>query len=142
LFYRLNVFPIDLPPLLERREAILPLAEFFSKKFAAAFGKKTDGFSHSAESALLEYEWPGNIRELRNVIERALIISSGRIEAQHLNLESVSQAPPAAGGLLKACERETIRNVLSEVKENRKKAAELLGISVRTLQYRIKEYGL
>ena len=142
LFYRLNVFPIDLPPLLERREAILPLAEFFSKKFAAAFGKKTDGFSLSAESALLEYDWPGNIRELQNVIERALILSSGRIEAQHLNLENVSRASPAAEGLLKACERETIRNVLSEVKGNRKKASEMLGISVRTLQYRIKEYGL
>ncbi len=142
LFYRLNVFPIDLPPLLERREAILPLAEFFSKKFAAAFGKKTDGFSLSAESALLEYDWPGNIRELQNVIERALILSSGRIEVQHLNLENESQAPPEAGGLLKACERETINNVLSGVKGNRKKAAEMLGISVRTLQYRIKEYGL
>lgn len=142
LFYRLNVFPIDLPPLLERREAILPLAEFFSKKFAAAFGKKTDGFSLSAESALLEYDWPGNIRELRNVIERALILSSGRIEVQHLNLENASQPPPVAGGLLKTCEQETIRNVLSEVKGNRKKAAEMLGISLRTLQYRIKEYGL
>jgi len=142
LFYRLNVFPIDLPPLLERPEAIIPLAEFFSKKFASVFGKKTDGFSPSAESALLEYDWPGNIRELQNVIERALILSSGRIEVQHLNLENATQAPPVAGGLLKACEQETIRNVLSEVKGNRKKAAEMLGISVRTLQYRIKEYEL
>ena len=104
--------------------------------------KKTDGFSLSAESALLEYDWPGNIRELRNVIERALILSSGRIEVQHLNLENASQPPPVAGGLLKTCEQETIRNVLSEVKGNRKKAAEMLGISLRTLQYRIKEYGL
>jgi DNA-binding NtrC family response regulator len=142
LFYRLNVFPIRLPPLVERREAILALAEFFAEKFAAAFGKKMDGFTPSAKSALLEYGWPGNIRELQNVIERALILSSGKIDVLHLNLETPTQTPPAAEGLLKASERETIRKILSEVGGNRKRAAEILGISVRTLQYRIKEYGL
>ncbi|MBN1842881.1 MAG: sigma-54-dependent Fis family transcriptional regulator [Deltaproteobacteria bacterium] len=142
LFYRLNVFPVRLPPLVERREAILPLADFFAKKFAAAFGKKMDGFTPSARSALLEYGWPGNIRELQNVIERALILSSGKIDVLHLNLETPTQTQPAAEGLLKASERETIRKILSEVGGNRKRAAEILGISVRTLQYRIKEYGL
>ncbi len=142
LYYRLNVFPVDLPPLSERREAILPLAEFFVGKLAVAFGKKSDGFSTSAESALLEYDWPGNIRELQNVIERALILSSGRIEAHHLNLEKISQTSPPAEGLLKTREQEIIRKALSEVKGNRKKAAEILGISIRTLQYRVKEYGL
>jgi DNA-binding NtrC family response regulator len=142
LYYRLNVFPVDLPRLSERREAILPLAEFFVGKFAVAFGKKSDGFSTSAESALLEYDWPGNIRELQNVIERALILASGRIEAHHLNLEKISQTSPPAEGLLKTREQEIIRKALSEVKGNRKKAAEILGISIRTLQYRIKEYGL
>lgn len=141
-FYRLNVFPVRLPPLVERREAILPLAEFFAKKFAAAFGKKMDSFTPSAKSALLEYGWPGNIRELQNVIERALILSSGKIDVLHLNLETPTGTPPAAEGLLKASERETIRKILSEVGGNRKRAAETLGISVRTLQYRIKEYGL
>ena len=142
LFYRLNVFPISLHPLVERREAILPLAEFFSKKFAAAFAKKIDGFTPSAKSALLEYDWPGNIRELQNVIERALILSGREIDAHHLNLENPAATPPLAGGLLKTRERETIRNILSEVGGNRKRAAEILGISIRTLQYRIKEYGL
>ena len=142
LFYRLNVFPISLPPLVERREAILPLAEFFSKKFAAAFGKKIAGFTPSAKSALLEYHWPGNIRELQNVIERALILSSQEIDAHHLNLQALTESPPPADGLLKTRERETIRKILSEVGGNRKRAAEILGISIRTLQYRIKEYGL
>ena len=139
-FYRLNVFPISLPPLVERREAIFPLAEFFSKKFSATFGKKIDGFTPSAKSALHEYDWPGNIRELQNVIERALILSDRKIDAHHLNLENL-MAPPAEG-LLKTRERETIRKVLSETGGNRKKAAQTLGISIRTLQYRIKEYGL
>ena len=140
LFYRLNVFPISLPPLVERREAILPLAEFFSKKFAATFGKKIDDFTPSAKSALLEYDWPGNIRELQNVIERALILTDREIDAHHLNLENPMATP--AEGLLKTRERETIRKVLSEVGGNRKMAAQTLGISIRTLQYRIKEYGL
>ncbi len=142
LFYRLNVFPISLPPLVERREAILPLAEFFVKKFAVTFAKKIDGFTPSAKSALLEYDWPGNIRELQNVIERALILSGREIDAHHLNLENPMATSPLAEGLLKTRERETIRNILSEVGGNRKRAAEILGISVRTLQYRIKEYGL
>jgi DNA-binding NtrC family response regulator len=142
LYYRLNVFPVDLPPLSERREAILPLAEFFVGKFAVAFGKKSDGFSPSAESALLGYDWPGNIRELQNVIERALILASGGIEAHHLNLENISQTSPPAEGLLKTREQEIIRKALSDVKGNRKRAAEILGISIRTLQYRVKEYGL
>ena len=140
LFYRLNVFPISLPPLVERSEAILPLADFFLKKFAVSFGKKIEGFTPSAKSALLEYGWPGNIRELQNVIERALILTDREIDAHHLNLENAMATP--AEGLLKTRERETIRKVLSEVGGNRKKAAQILGISIRTLQYRIKEYGL
>jgi DNA-binding NtrC family response regulator len=140
LFYRLNVFPISLPRLVQRREAILPLAEFFSKKFAGTFGKKIDGFTPSAKSALLEYDWPGNIRELQNIIERALILTDRKIDAHHLNLENPMSTP--GEGLLKTREREAIRKVLSEVGGNRKKAAQTLGISIRTLQYRIKEYGL
>ncbi len=142
LFYRLNVFPITLPPLAERQEAILPLADFFVAKFARAFNKKTAGFTTQAQSALLEYAWPGNIRELQNIIERAVILASGEIDVHHLNLESILEAPSSPEGLLKMNEMETIRKVLSEAGGNRKKAAQILGISLRTLQYRIKEYGL
>ena len=142
LYYRLSVVRIHLPPLRERDGDTPLFAAFFLNRFNREMGKSISGFSPDALSVLRSHDWPGNIRELQNVIERALILSSGRIKAHHLNLENVSQAPPAAGGLLKACERETIRNVLSEVKGNRKKASEMLGISVRTLQYRIKEYEL
>ncbi len=141
LFYRLNVFPLSLPSLAERPEVIIPLANFFVEKFARAFGKKITGISPDAQSAITEYGWAGNIRELQNIIERAVILSSGEIGMADLNLESLAEATPA-NGLLRSVERETIQKVLAEAGGNRKKAAQVLGISVRTLQYRIKEYGL
>jgi two-component system, NtrC family, response regulator AtoC len=140
LFYRLNVFPINLPPLTDRPEAIIPLAEFFVSKFAQSLGKKAPSFSPEAKKLLGVYHWPGNIRELQNVIERAVILSQTIIDPENLNIE----APPksTAGGLLETNEREMIRKILDDTGGNRKKAAEVLGISLRTLQYRIKEYGL
>ncbi|OGW46642.1 MAG: hypothetical protein A2Y66_03630 [Nitrospirae bacterium RBG_13_41_22] len=142
LFYRLNVFPITLPALVERREAIIPLAEFFVKKFAASLNKKITGLTEAAKSQLVNYYWPGNIRELQNVIERAAILSKGEIDVQHLNLEIPKEQSQVQGGLLQMNEKDMIRKVLAEVQGNRKKAAQILGISLRTLQYRIKEYGL
>jgi len=142
LYYRLNVFPVALPSLAERREAILPLAEYFLKKFAAAIGKSISGFSPGALLALENYPWPGNVRELQNVIERAVILARGEIDAKHLNLEPPRAPLVSAESILKANERDTIRKVLDEVGGNRKQAAQILGISLRTLQYRIKEYGL
>jgi DNA-binding NtrC family response regulator len=142
LYYRLNVFPIALPTLKERSEAILPLAEYFASKYGASFGKKIAGFNELAKVALLTYRWPGNIRELQNVIERAVILSGGVIDVPLLNLEIDPEASDVASGLLKLGERELISKTLAETGGNRKKAAEILGISLRTLQYRIKEYGL
>jgi transcriptional regulator with GAF, ATPase, and Fis domain len=142
LFYRLNVFPISLPPLADRPEAILPLADYFVHKFGDAFGKKLVGFTERAQSDLLKYGWPGNIRELQNIIERAVILASREIDTHHLNIESSNDDEAAADGLLQKVEKETIQKVLSEVGGNRKKAAQVLGISLRTLQYRIKEFGL
>ncbi len=142
LYYRLNVFPIALPTLKERSEAILPLAEYFASKFGASFGKKISGFTEDAKSALLAYRWPGNIRELQNVIERAVILSSGLIDKTQLNLETSLGSTDAADGLLKLGEKELIRKTLLETKGNRREAAEILGISLRTLQYRIKQYEL
>jgi len=142
LYYRLNVFPLHLPSLTERREAIIPLAEYFAGKFSASLAKKISGISSEAQSILLGYAWPGNIRELQNVIERAVILSSRQIESRHLNIESPAEVSPNGEGLLQINEREIIQKVLKEVGENRKQAAEKLGISLRTLQYRIKEYGL
>lgn len=142
LFYRINVFPIDLPPLYERREAIVSLAEYFAGKFAAAFGKKITGFSREATHALLRYAWPGNVRELQNVIERAVILTSGEIDVRQLKLDLAVESTLEGEGALRSNEREMIRKVLAETAGNRTQAARILGISLRTLQYRIKEYGL
>ena len=142
LYYRLNVFPIELPPLSERRETIVPLAEYFTGKFAAAFGKRITGFSPDATRALRQYAWPGNVRELQNVIERAVILASGEIDLRHLKLDLAVETPVEGEGTLRTNERETIRKVLADTAGNRTQAARILGISLRTLQYRIKEYGL
>lgn len=142
LYYRLNVFPIALPTLKERSEAILPLAEYFASKFGASFGKKISGFTEDAKAALLAYRWPGNIRELQNVVERAVILSSGLIDKTHLNLETSLGATDGADGLLKLGEKELIRKTLLETRGNRRQAADILGISLRTLHYRIKQYKL
>ncbi len=142
LFYRLNVFPIVLPSLIERKEAIITLAEFFVKKFSASQAKKITGITDNAKSMLLKYGWPGNIRELQNVIERAVILAEGEINKHNLNLETTKEPISSFEGVLQMNEKETIQKVLAEVEGNRKKAAQILGISLRTLQYRIKEYGL
>jgi len=142
LYYRLNVFPITLPPLADRREAILPLADYFLKKFSVASGKTVDRFTPEARTAMENYPWPGNVRELQNVIERAVILAQGEIDARHLNLEPPRAPVVPVESILKANETETIRKVLAEVGGNRKRAAHILGISLRTLQYRIKEFGL
>ena len=141
LYYRLNVFPLRLPSLAERADAILPLADYFRSKYAARFGKRVERFSDAARIDLRRYAWPGNIRELQNVVERAVILARGEIDPGHLNLESGPACLPG-NGELKDVERETIERVLRETAGNRRKAAAALGISLRTLQYRLKEYGL
>ncbi len=142
LYYRLNVFPNPLPPLADRREAILPLADYFLKKFVIASGKAVDRFTPEARTAMENYPWPGNVRELQNVIERAVILAHGEIDVRHMNLEQRGAPVVSDGSNLKVNERETIGKVLAEVGGNRKRAAHILGISLRTLQYRIKEFGL
>jgi len=141
LFYRLNVFPLRLPALAERADAVIPLADFFRSKFSARFGKQVDRFTAAAQEGLRNYAWPGNIRELQNVVERAVILARGEIDIDQLSLEPAAACRPGKGGL-KAVEHEEIERVLRETAGNRRKAAAELGISLRTLQYRLKEYGL
>jgi transcriptional regulator with GAF, ATPase, and Fis domain len=140
LFYRVHGFPIHLPPLVERPEVIIPLAEYFLGQTVASTGRRTS-LSAAAREALLRYPWPGNIRELKNVIERAAILAHGEIGASHLGLETGATIP-APESPLAAGEREVIRKALAQNRGNRKETARMLGISLRTLQYRVKEYGL
>ncbi|MDZ4165011.1 MAG: sigma-54 dependent transcriptional regulator [Smithellaceae bacterium] len=142
LFYRLNVFPIALPRLRERREAILPLARYFMDRFAENLGKGLPVLTEAAEQALLGYEWPGNIRELQNVMERGMILAQGELDVRQLNVDRSDHAIASPEGLLKIQEAETIRRILALVQGNRREAARRLGISLRTLQYRIRELKL
>ena len=145
LFYRLNVFPITLPPLRERSDVIPQLVRFFCARFSAAAGdRRPTGVSSEAMVLLQQHSWPGNVRELQNIIERGVILARGEITPRELPQEMLEQNPPADtnGGILKHREKETILKTLQLYKGNRRQAAEALGISLRTLQYRIKELGL
>jgi two-component system, NtrC family, response regulator AtoC len=144
LYYRLNVFPIHIMPLHQRREDILPLAEYFARSLAIRMGKPAPSFTSEAKETLQDYDWPGNARELANAIERALIVSkSGSIDKEDLPLRN-EPATPTSGrsGLLAQTERSTILETLSRNKGDRRATSEELGISLRTLQYRLKEYGI
>jgi DNA-binding NtrC family response regulator len=145
LFYRLNVFPIHLPPLRERRDALPILTEYLVLRAAQQIGKTISVVEAEVHAAFADYDWPGNIRELQNVIERAVILSSGRItlsELPKLVRRPGKQSLAATDGRLQERERETILEMLAQCGGNRRLAAERLGISKRTLQYRLKDYGL
>jgi DNA-binding NtrC family response regulator len=131
-----------LPPLRERRDALPLLAEYFIRRFSRDMGKKPARIEPEALKRLKDHDWPGNIRELQNALERAVIIAGGSISMAHLP-EGVATGPQGRldEGLLKSKEREAIMLVLRKSGGNRRKAAEELGISRRTLQYRLKEYG-
>ncbi|MBN1567836.1 MAG: sigma-54-dependent Fis family transcriptional regulator [Acidobacteria bacterium] len=144
LYYRLSVFPIHIPPLRERREDILPLATFFAKNLSARMNRPAPSISPEARELLQSHDWPGNARELANAIERALIISrSGIIEKEDLPMKNESTGLlPVRGGLLAQIEKTAILDALSRHGGDRRAASEELGISLRTLQYRLKEYGV
>ncbi len=156
LFYRLNVFPLNVPPLRERPDDIFPLAEYLAARTAKANGQPVPAFSEEASARLRGHGWPGNVRELDNVVQRALILHSGQsIQAEDLRFEQVSPpvqtAVPAAPGAgveeadetalgtdLKSRERELIMAALKEGNGSRKLAAEKLGISPRTLRHKLQ----
>lgn len=143
LYYRLSVFPVEVPPLRARPGDIVPLAELFLRRA----GSDRSSLSAGALQSLMRHTWPGNARELRNVIERgAILAGDGAIEARHLYLadapRSKSDASGPAAASLKALEREAIIDALAASDGNRREAAAQLGIALRTLQYKLKEYGL
>ncbi|HTL60654.1 MAG TPA: sigma-54 dependent transcriptional regulator [Nitrospira sp.] len=149
LYYRLNVVPIHLPPLRERGDDIPLLADRFMAEFSAQHHRPSKEISRQAMRLLRLYAWPGNIRQLRNLIERLVVtIKEPVIEPEHLPEEVQASREDARsmvislGSPLKEIEREAIRRTLIEVTNHRERAAKLLGISLRALQYKIKEYGI
>ncbi len=142
LYYRLNVVQIEMPPLRVRDKDVMLLAHAFLRKFAEESGKNIDGFSRAAQARLLGHAWPGNVRELENAVERAVVLCDGpRIEAADLHLEGAHGRPRPGLAKLADIEREAIISTLNAV-ESTQRAAEVLGISIRTIQYRLKSYGL
>jgi len=144
LYYRLNVFPIVLPPLRERPADILPLAEHILRQASRGFGKRIVGFADEARALLQAYAWPGNIRELQNVIERAAILCrEAHIAPAHLHLStSPGVSSPVAQKTLRELEREAILSALTACHGNRREAAKRLGIGLRTLYTRLRGYGI
>ena len=143
LYYRVNVFPIHIPPLRERRDDILPLAQAFAKSISNRLAKQAPPISSEAAELLRSHDWPGNARELANAIERALIVSQrGTIEVDDLPMKQNIAARSGRPGLLAQTERTAIVESLARNKGDRRASAEELGISLRTLQYRLKEYGI
>jgi Nif-specific regulatory protein len=149
LFYRLQVVQLDIAPLRNRPEDIAPIAEHFVKRYAREFGRKLKGFTPAAMDKLAGHPWPGNVRELRNVIERAVALSTGAvIDAADLWLGSATPPKllPSAGNYealsLDEVEKRHIILTLTHTDWNKSKAAELLGIERSTLDRKIKGYGL
>ncbi len=141
LFYRLNVVPIHLPPLRERKEDILPLANLFLQKFCRENHKPLKRISEKAAQKLQEYHWPGNVRELANLIERTVVLDfEDLIEPEHLYLEIATQKPKFSGCSLHEMEKKLILDTLEANHQNRTRAAALLGISIRTLRNKLQEY--
>jgi DNA-binding NtrC family response regulator len=148
LYYRLNVVNIEVPPLRERKEDIPVLSAVFLKEFNDENGKSLEGFSTKARLVLNNYSWPGNIRELRNCIESAVVLSKGSvIEVDDLPVQVVSgakddQVSIQLGASMEIAEREFIIATLNFCKGNKTKAAEVLGIGRKTLHRKIQEYQI
>ncbi len=139
LFYRLNVFPIRIPPLRERRDDIPILARHFLKKYLALSGKDLEGLTEEALKILKNHPWRGNVRELENVIQRATVISSGKlIKPEDLMFDTTNK--PHEPGMIREMEKDLILKTLNDVKGNKTKAARILGISVRTIRNKLNEY--
>ncbi len=155
LYYRLNVVSIDMPPLRERKEDIQALAGFFLRRFAGELKKRVDGLSPDANKLLMRYNWPGNIRELENAIERAVLLTEGpQLSSADLRLGELSTTPssssdgnpvvkiPPTGIALEEIERQALIEALKMSNWVQKDAAELLSISPRVMNYKIKTLGI
>jgi len=147
LYYRINVIPFTLPPLYERKGDILLLAEHFMGKYSSKNNIVKPVLSNEALNILLEHKWKGNVRELENTMERAVLLCDGNVvlpEHLHLgevNLNSTSKIPIRSGMSVKELEKELIFQTLKDCNENRTHASKKLGISIRTLRNKLREYN-
>jgi transcriptional regulator with GAF, ATPase, and Fis domain len=157
LYYRLNVFAIQLPALRDRREDVLPLSEAFLTEIGRSYGRPPAGISRDARQMLIDYHWPGNVRELRNILERAAILcDGGLITADHLALNVVATKPAVApvaaaqaaaapvqqpSSDLQSVERTMIEQALQNARFNKSKAAKALGLTRHQLYVRMKKHG-
>ena len=151
LYYRLNVVTLEVPSLRERREDISLLADFFLKQYAEKNRRLIKGFTPKAMDLLIRHEWPGNVRELENVVERAVIMARGDLISQGELPDAIrgldgemenAEIDLSPGRSLREVERDMILRTLEDTGGNRTRAAEILGISRRTLQLKLKEYGV
>jgi two-component system response regulator HydG len=154
LYYRINVIYLKVPPLRERREDIAPLVDTFIRQYAALNAKKVRGIKHDALDTLVHYNWPGNIRELKNIVERMIVLSSGNFLTLEQIPEDIRQgrkpyvprrdenAPLLGISTITDAEKELIQKALHETHGNKSTAAAKLGISRRTLYRKLGEYKL
>ncbi len=146
LYYRLNVVNVEMPPLRIRGGDVIVLANHFLRKFALENHKAIDGFSDAARTKIMAHRWPGNVRALENAIERAVVLCEGpRINDTDLPFEAAAESHGAAripGATMAEIERHAILSTLEACGGSTTKAAEMLDISVRTIQYRLHEYGV
>jgi transcriptional regulator with PAS, ATPase and Fis domain len=157
LYYRLNVFPVEIPPLRNRRDDIPVLTEYFMEQYNLTLKKNVTGFTREAIELLRAYSWPGNIRELKNLVERVVVLARGPLIGVEMLPPEISGrsaapvaarsagAPPSKEGLMRSLEdveREHIRSVLQAEENNRSSTARVLGISRSTLIEKLKKYGI
>jgi DNA-binding NtrC family response regulator len=149
LYYRLNVISLEMPALRDRASDIPALAEFFLEKYAKANDKAIEGFTEPTLELLMTYNWPGNVRELENAIERAVVLTTGTlVEPRALpatvrptSAPTTPGAPPIPGATMEELERYAILETMKATGGSTSKAAEMLGISPRTIQYRLHQYN-
>ena len=147
LYYRLNVVSLEMPALRERRSDISALVKFFVDRYARDNGKTIEGCAPAALELLMNYSWPGNVRELENAIERAVVLSTGtlidtkQLPAAIKPMAAPSGMPVVPGATMAEVERYTILETLKSTGGSTSRAAEILGISPRTIQYRLHDYN-
>lgn len=152
LYYRLNIIPIVIPPLRNRRDDIPPLVDFFIAKHSVDANRKIEGLTASARNLVMSYSWPGNVRQLESAIERAILLCEGNeIQVEDLPVEIRQEGTsasafnfklPPEGISFEEVERSLITQAMEQTNWNITRAAKLLGLSFRTLQYRLEKFGM